>query len=84
MYLFQAMGKHPNPTTLNAWFANSLNAAPGSVLYGEAWLGGNGLVINGSAVQFFLRAEGKIHLPTKLVTSFDSVIAISEPVQAIT
>jgi hypothetical protein len=46
-------GQHPNPTTINAWFANSLNSAPGSVLYGEAWLGGNGLVINGSAVQSF-------------------------------
>jgi hypothetical protein len=39
-------GQHPNPTTINAWFANSLNSAPGTVLYGEAWLGGNGLVIN--------------------------------------
>jgi len=46
-------GQHPNPTTINAWFANSLNSAPGSVLYGEAWLGGNGLVINSSAVQSF-------------------------------
>lgn len=50
-------GQHPNPTpnptTINAWFANSLNSAPGTVLYGEAWLGGNGLVINGSAVQSF-------------------------------
>jgi hypothetical protein len=46
-------GQHPNPTTINAWFANSLNSAPGTVLYGQAWLGGNGLVINGSAVQSF-------------------------------
>lgn len=46
-------GQHPNPTTINAWFANSLNSAPGTVLYGEAWLGANGLVINGSAVQSF-------------------------------
>lgn len=46
-------GQHPNPTTINAWFANSLNSAPGSVLYGQAWVGGNGLVINGSAVQSY-------------------------------
>lgn len=46
-------GQHANPTTINAWFANSLNSSPGSTLYGEAWLGANGVVINGSAVQAF-------------------------------
>ncbi|MFN9912127.1 MAG: zinc-dependent metalloprotease family protein, partial [Pirellulaceae bacterium] len=46
-------GQHANPTTINAWFANSLNSAPGTVLFGEAWLGANGVVINGSAVQAF-------------------------------
>lgn len=46
-------GQHPNSTTINAWFVNSLNSAPGTTLYGEAWLNGNGLVINSSAVQSF-------------------------------
>ena len=44
-------GKHPNTTTVNAWFANTLNTSPGFVLYGQAWNNANGLVINGSAVQ---------------------------------
>lgn len=46
-------GQHPNSTTINAWFVNSLNSAPGTTLYGEAWMNANGLVINSSAVQSF-------------------------------
>ena len=54
-------GQHPNPTTINAWFANSLNTAPGTVLFGQAWVGGNGLVINGSAVQSYGRIDTFSH-----------------------
>jgi hypothetical protein len=54
-------GQHPNPTTINAWFANSLNSAPGTVLFGQAWVGGNGLVINGSAVQSYGRIDTFSH-----------------------
>ena len=44
--------RHPNPTTINAWFVNSIvdPADPSNLIFGEAWPDRNGLVINGPAV----------------------------------
>lgn len=53
-------GRNPNPTTINTWFVNNLVTDPGFVLYGEAWVNANGVVINGSAVQNFNRGNGRI------------------------
>lgn len=45
-------GQHANSTTINAWFANKVNSSSGTT-FGEAWIGANGLVINGSDVQAY-------------------------------
>ena len=52
-------GQSSNANTINAWFTGSLAAPPGSVLYGEAWLGGNGLVVNSGAVSAFNGGVGR-------------------------
>ena len=44
-------GASANTTTINTWFVNNLTVPPPSVLFGEAWVGANGVVVNSSAVQ---------------------------------
>jgi hypothetical protein len=52
-------GRSPNSTTVNTWFVDNLNTTPGSILYGQAYVGGNGVVINGTAVQNFNNGNGR-------------------------
>lgn len=59
-------GQSSNALALNAWFVNSLAAAPGSILYGEAYVGGNGIVINSGAVS----AAGRTHSHTRLAITW--------------
>lgn len=53
-------GQHSNPSTINMWFLDDMPTSPGFVLYGEAWVGGNGVAINGTAVQNFNGGAGRI------------------------
>ncbi len=53
-------GQHADPLTLNMWFVEDMPYAPGYTLYGEAWNGGNGIAINGTAVQNFNGGVGRI------------------------
>ncbi len=48
-----------SPSTINAYFTNSLSAPPGKVLYGVGWIGGNGVVYNTSAVAGY-SASGRV------------------------
>lgn len=52
-------GASANSTTINTWFVNNLATAPSSVLFGEAWVGANGVVVNSSAVQGFNSGNGR-------------------------
>lgn len=54
-------GQSSNAQTLNVWFVDSLNTDPGFVLYGEAYVGGNGAVINSSAVDSANRTDTVAH-----------------------
>jgi hypothetical protein len=49
----------PSPTTINAWFARDLSAPPGKVLYGEGFIGGNGVAYNTSGVANY-SASGRV------------------------
>jgi Metallo-peptidase family M12B Reprolysin-like/PEP-CTERM motif len=51
-------GQHTNSTVINAWYANALTTASGT-LFGEAWVGGNGAAINASAVNSFNGGNGR-------------------------
>lgn len=53
-------GHHPDPLTINMWFVEDMPYAPGYTLFGEAWNGGNGVAINGTAVQNFNGGVGRI------------------------
>ena len=52
-------GASANTTTINTWFVNNLTVPPPSVLFGEAWVGANGVVVNSSAVQGFNGGNGR-------------------------
>jgi len=52
-------GQHSNSTTINAWFVDELISAPGSIRYGNAFIGANGSVINGTAVQNYNSGNGR-------------------------
>jgi hypothetical protein len=52
-------GQHPNPTTINAWFVQDLMEPDGRILFGEAWLDANGVVIDGTEVQNFNDGNGR-------------------------
>lgn len=52
-------GRSSDPSTLNVWFANSMPNSSGT-LYGEAWLGGNGVAINTSAVNSYNGGIGRM------------------------
>lgn len=52
-------GQHPNSTTVNMWFVQSLPAPPGSILFGQGWINANGVVINGTDVQNFNGGVGR-------------------------
>lgn len=52
-------GRHSNSTTINMWFVNNMPAASGT-LFGEAWLDGNGVAINSTAVNSFNNNTGRI------------------------
>ncbi len=54
-------GRSSNALTLNTWFVEKIISAPDSVLFGEARLGGNGVVINSSAVTDFERESTVAH-----------------------
>lgn len=54
-------GQSSNATTLNVWFVDSLNSAPNTILFGEGYLGGNGSVINSSAVDAAGRSDTVAH-----------------------
>ena len=54
-------GQSTNAMALNAWFVNSLAAAPGSTLFGEGYVNGNGVVINTSAVTSNNRTDTFTH-----------------------
>ena len=43
-------GQHADPLTINMWFVDELDIGPGWTLFGEAYIDGNGVVINGSDV----------------------------------
>lgn len=49
-------GQSSNPTTINTWFVRDLVA---SSLVGEGWVGANGVVIDGTAVQNFNSGTGR-------------------------
>jgi hypothetical protein len=51
-------GQHLNPTTINMWFVQDLLESSG-ILYGEAWINANGVVIDGNAVQNFNSGNGR-------------------------
>jgi len=54
-------GQSTNANTVNVWFVDSLNASPGNTLFGEAYGGGNGAVINSSAVDAASRTDTVAH-----------------------
>ncbi len=54
-------GQSTNANTVNVWFVDSLNSAPNTTLFGEAYLGGNGAVINSSAVDASNRTDTVAH-----------------------
>ncbi|NEO61065.1 MAG: hypothetical protein F6J98_11690 [Moorea sp. SIO4G2] len=51
-------GQHPNPTTINTWFVQDL-VEPRGILYGQAWINANGVVVDGTAVQNFNSGNGR-------------------------
>lgn len=54
-------GMSADPLTINAWFVLNLPTGdPNSVLYGEAWVDANGLVINSTAVASFNGGIGRL------------------------
>lgn len=53
-------GHHANSNTVNLWFVHDLPTTPGNILYGEAWVGANGVAINAPAVQSFNGGVGRV------------------------
>jgi hypothetical protein len=53
-------GQHADPLTINMWFVEDMPTNPGWVLYGEAYVSGNGVAINGTAVQNYNGGTGRI------------------------
>ena len=53
-------GQSPNSTVINTWFVKQMSAPPGSVLYGEAYLGGNGVAISTTDVNSFNGGIGRV------------------------
>ena len=53
-------GQHDDPSTINMWFVEDMPTTPGFVLYGEAYVNGNGVAINGTEVQNFNWGAGRI------------------------
>ena len=43
-------GQHVDPLTVNMWFVEDLDIGPDWILFGEAYINGNGVVINGTDV----------------------------------
>ncbi len=41
-------GQHADPLTINMWFVEDLDIGPEWILFGEAYINGNGIVINGT------------------------------------
>lgn len=54
-------GQSSNALTINTWFVDSLNSAPNTTLFGEAYLNGNGVVVNSSAVAAASRTDTFAH-----------------------
>ena len=46
-------GQHADPMTINMWFVEDMDIGPSWILYGEAYIDGNGVAINGTEVQKF-------------------------------
>ena len=44
-------GQHVDPLTINMWFVEDLDIGPDWILFGEAYINGNGVVINGTDVE---------------------------------
>ncbi|GJJ02395.1 hypothetical protein RugamoR64_29330 [Duganella rhizosphaerae] len=53
-------GQSADPATINMWFAQNMPSTPGTVLFGNAYVGGNGVAINSSAVNAFNGGIGRI------------------------
>lgn len=53
-------GQHADPLTVNMWFVEDLDIGPDWLLFGEAYNGGNGVVINGTEVQNWDGGIGRI------------------------
>lgn len=54
-------GQSSNANTLNVWFVDSLNSAPNTTLFGQAYINGNGAVINSDAVTATGRSDTVAH-----------------------
>jgi hypothetical protein len=53
-------GQSSNSTVINTWFVKQMTSAPGTVLYGEAYVGGNGVAINTTNVNSFNGGIGRV------------------------
>lgn len=53
-------GQSSSANIVNAWFTSTLTSAPNTILYGEARVRGNGVVINSTAVSQFNNNTGRI------------------------
>ena len=53
-------GQHVDPLTINMWFVEDMPTTPGYVLYGEAYVNGNGVAINGTDVQNYNSGVGRL------------------------
>lgn len=53
-------GQSSNSTVINTWFVKQMTSAPGTTLYGEAYVGGNGVAINTTDVNSFNGGIGRI------------------------
>ncbi|MDE0940432.1 MAG: PEP-CTERM sorting domain-containing protein [Pirellulales bacterium] len=53
-------GQHADPLTVNMWFVEDLDIGPDWILYGEAYIDGNGVAINGTEVQNFNGGIGRL------------------------
>ena len=52
-------GQSTDASTINAWFLKTLAATNGT-LYGQGWIGGNGVAINSTAVNSFNGGVGRV------------------------
>ncbi|NRR28993.1 PEP-CTERM sorting domain-containing protein [Oxalobacteraceae bacterium] len=52
-------GQHVDPATINMWFAQNMPSSSGT-LFGEAYVGGNGVAINSGAVNSYNGGVGRM------------------------